>query len=450
MLTLLLFAYQVLFDVQGDVTAIDTVSLSKTSPYEWVTHPDTPSRYWGKVSAPYPTGAFWTNFVVEEGIGSVATHPYGIQCEDGGVFVSYSATRRMVSDLRITDPFDKDVQITSQEAYLDRGIEKYDNLSVTMAYSVQSSSGSPAGFQVPLVKGSPYITVVYRHCTPVISSKNMRITSVEEQHGIHGEGFSGYAYVVTLGNFQKWLIYSSACKLQRASEESDRMIANGPVASGFVRVAIIPQNPDATEDAVKLLLKHVEVYPTGGRLAISYPSSKEAIMRYEFITSSGRDAKAKDIELLMYALPHHVDLMSPSMFTRHVKAQHEAQQALLHVYSVKGMLSPILGNHWELKLPLQDVGFEYITTKEKEKLTRSQLNKIAAQLRLDAQSIRPQAEDPYNMGKQLGRMARLASMADFLDISEAKRDALSAMKTGLKPWLGDSNADMLGKCKIFM
>ena len=41
----------------------------RTIPFESVIHPMQPSSYWGSVTKPYSTGAFWTNLVIENEVG---------------------------------------------------------------------------------------------------------------------------------------------------------------------------------------------------------------------------------------------------------------------------------------------------------------------------------------------------------------------------------------------
>lgn len=109
---------------------------SMNIPFDSIDHPMPPSSYWGSVVKPYPTGAFWTNLVVDDNAGQVnspiAVYPYGITCTANGVQVSYGATRRVVTQLAITDTFDVDLQLGAQEAVIDWSVQKYDNLSVTM------------------------------------------------------------------------------------------------------------------------------------------------------------------------------------------------------------------------------------------------------------------------------------------------------------------------------
>ena len=65
-------------------------------PFEARTHPDTPTRLWGNVKRPFPTGAWWTNLVVGgpsssgDGLGTAFATPYTVSVlPDKGVVLGY-------------------------------------------------------------------------------------------------------------------------------------------------------------------------------------------------------------------------------------------------------------------------------------------------------------------------------------------------------------------------
>ena len=65
-------------------------------PFEARTHPDTPTRLWGSVKRPFPTGAWWTNLVVGgpsssgDGLGTAFATPYTVSVlPDKGVVLGY-------------------------------------------------------------------------------------------------------------------------------------------------------------------------------------------------------------------------------------------------------------------------------------------------------------------------------------------------------------------------
>jgi len=71
-------------------TAFPQQSLLRTIIFKQVLHPEPPTKYWGSVSKPYPTGAFWTNLVVRSGDGAIGLYPYGVKTTDTGVQVSHT------------------------------------------------------------------------------------------------------------------------------------------------------------------------------------------------------------------------------------------------------------------------------------------------------------------------------------------------------------------------
>ena len=130
----------------------------------------------------------------------MAVLPYGVKTVDAGIQVSYGATRRSVSQIAITDPFVTDLQISATQSYISRAVESFDNISVAMTYKTALNGK----FKTYLVKGSPYVTVIYENATPIISASLMKILTVESRVV---KGSIGVQYIVTLGNFQKWFVY---------------------------------------------------------------------------------------------------------------------------------------------------------------------------------------------------------------------------------------------------
>lgn len=62
---------------------------------------------------------------------------------------------------------------------------------------------------------------------------------------------------------------------------------------------------------------------------------------------------------------------------------------------------------------------------------------------LEVKTVLPTASDPYGFGKEIGRMARLALIADYLGIPEARLAAVQILESSLAPWLTGTNADAL-------
>lgn len=394
-------------------------TLSKTTTFKPVTHPESPTALWGVVTKPYPTGAFWTNLAVRGGDSPIAVLPYGIKTVDAGIQVSYGATRRSVSQIAISDPFVTDLQISATQGYVSRSIEAYDNVSVTMGYHTQQNGK----YKTHLVKGSPYITVVYDGATPVISSSLMRILTVESRVVKNNMGVQ---YIVTLGNFQKWLVYCS--EPVALSWKEDTLTSPQPI-KGIIRVAFLPLQ--TLESSFSILVNYIQRYPTGATMAITHPTATSSLVTFSY-SSVGIGS------LLMLALTHHVQAMGgPSILTNETRV---AQIAYYPVYCSKGRMKAVVGDVWKLIYNMPQIGWNYVLS---EAIPLPKLDEIGRNLILDVKTNLPNAPDVYSFGKQLARMARLAVLADSLGIAEARQQAISIVETSILPWLQGLNQNPL-------
>ena len=388
--------------------------------FKTISHPDAPTGLWGNIAKPYPTGAFWTNLVVDGGDGPVGVYPYGIKTLDIGIQVSYGASRRIVSKQAITDNFVADLQIAAVQSNVGtRSIEKYDKLSVTMGYKTVANGK----YRIHIVKSSPFVTVAYDNAAPMISSNLMHIIAVEQQ--IVKESTS-VQYIVTLGNFQKWLVY---CSEPLALSWTGNTLSSLAPIKGFIRVAFLPIQNFNT--AFTTLMQYVRKYPTGGSVQLLYPTDTTMEEHIEYSTEGTGS-------LLMLALPHHISAMSlPDL---HKDDNLRAQAALTPLWCIKGKLKAVVGSTWKLQYNLTQVGWNYILS---EKLSTSHMDEVGADLVREVSMLPPTATDPYGFGKQLQRLATLALLADNLGIADARRTAIASIEQALTPWLLGTNANPL-------
>ena len=416
--TVLIFSLLIIILTISTYNTNMKATLNRITAYKQVFHPELPTTFWGTVTKPYPTGAFWTNLVVKAGDGAICVFPYGVKTLDTGIQVSYGPSRRQVSQTTITDIFAADLQISSAEAYVSRAIEKYDNISVTMGYK----TAGLGKYRTHLVKGSPFITVIFEGTTPIISSKSMQILNVDAKIF---KGSLGVQYILTLGNFQKWLLY---CSEPIVFSWKDNVLSGLNAIRGVVRIAVLP-NQNA-EIAFDKLINYVQKYPTGANMTICYNGLNQGIITYNFNTV-GNGA------LLMYSLPHHTQI---TVFPIDSDEQKLAQAALTPIWSIKGKLKVLVGEIWKLQYTLPKVDWHFSLT---DKLSTVQLDEIAKNLISDVKEVIPTAPDSYGFGKQIGRMARLALIADFLGIADVRQQALQSVETALGQWLQSLNSDTL-------
>jgi endo-1,3(4)-beta-glucanase len=357
---------------------------------------------------------------VGKGEDPIGLYPYAVKCLETGVHVSYPASRRHVTQITIFDDFVSDFQLSSLEEYSSRSVESHDFASVTMNYRTMTGQG----YKTPLVKGSTFVTVVYTQSTPVISSSLMHLVSIEKKVI---PGSKGTQYIITLGNWQKWLLYCS--EPIDFIQDKDTLSSPNPI-TGFIRLAVL--SPFSTT-AMSTLMNFVAKYPIGASISFSYPAStSSAIVTYEFKTvGSG--------PLLMFRLPHHAGVMVSPSSNEETKM---TQVAISPMYCIKGKLQVVIGETWRLKYSLPKIGFNY-DAPGFAGVDKKQQMEISKSLRDDIRTVPSSMDDPYHFGKEIGRMALLAIIAEEIGDLESKMAAVTALEKALVLWLTGANVDVL-------
>lgn len=119
---------------------------------------------------PFPTGAFWTNFVLQsspDGLSDpVVTYPLSFKWADSILQLSYSPMTRRVDTIAVTEYFQPHVTLGSVETMTKRHVVKFDPLSVTLRFVGEETRR----WETYLVRGSPYFTAKYTDTTPVIKT----------------------------------------------------------------------------------------------------------------------------------------------------------------------------------------------------------------------------------------------------------------------------------------
>lgn len=149
-------------------------------PFEAREHPLEPTKIWGKVRRPYPTGAWWTNLVVGGpssqgiGLGAAMVTPYAVTVTpETGVALSYGVLT--VTNESLTISTAADVAVTMLEGVNRRYVMAHDDLTMTMRLEGRRSSdfieGGLAIIDALFARGSPYVTFSFDMATPVLHSE---------------------------------------------------------------------------------------------------------------------------------------------------------------------------------------------------------------------------------------------------------------------------------------
>ncbi|CAI5974232.1 unnamed protein product [Closterium sp. NIES-64] len=204
--------------------------------------------------APYPTNAPWQNFVLGQGGNPELVTPYVVQSAEGRV--AWGLPVRDPQPGYIVQAFVTALMLSTLQGLPPHQLSAYDDLSATLSFRQPSSAPSdPPALEVPLVRGSPFLTFIFPPggppATPVL-------TTIHAITGVEPSGDNS-KYRIALNNGQTWLLYLSSPLAMR--QDGSTLAADAPF-TGTMRVALLPSASPQDEEAV--LDAHVPTVPVGG------------------------------------------------------------------------------------------------------------------------------------------------------------------------------------------
>lgn len=362
-------------------------------------HSLAPTERWGSLKAPFPTNAAWMDFVLGSGANPVNVLPYVVKALSNGLQVSLPT--KDVKPTFVLSVFNHDISFETVEALSGRAVADHDLLSVTMRWQGAGSAAMTA----PIVRGMPYATMVYEGLTPRIESAHA-ITSVNmgAASPVMGDRFE-----IDLNNGQKWILYASSSISLNWSASG--MAATAPF-TGVLRAAAVTAPAAATE-----LDKYRAAYPKGGDVLVTV---QEDTARIDF----GWE-KEGDGDLLMMALPHHVDSFA------------QPAEVPVKYPTLRGEMVGVTGSNWILQEALPTISWS-----APRPIAADKVDAVKAALTADASEV-PVAKDPYFYGKQIAKLGRLALIADELGDAATAAALREQMRQSLNPWLEGKNENAL-------
>uniref|UniRef100_H3H0L4 glucan endo-1,3-beta-D-glucosidase n=1 Tax=Phytophthora ramorum TaxID=164328 RepID=H3H0L4_PHYRM len=314
--------------------------------------------------------------------------------------------------------------------------------------------------KVPMVRGSPYVTVEYENVLPVlefngtvsaINGKQVQETDplapwnelqtwtsnrFELELEVYGTGESAHG---TGKSQQKWILYFDKVRtlqLQFANEKDYRLynwrgelttptnirLVDTDFYSGAARLAIVPQG--APQAAVEALDKAASIYPVASSITTDVDDTK----RFPDLGEPNLNSTST-AELLMMANPHHAATF---------KSDSDAFQVLGQFghRTLKSNMTAVLGSCWEMQETLPTASFQ----EEDVQIQPKYLEAIKVALANDS-NYTPEADDPYYFGKEIARQARLVLIADKLGEKEPRDEILDNLEEWLTPWMLGQNGD---------
>ncbi|KAJ8600238.1 hypothetical protein CTAYLR_001978 [Chrysophaeum taylorii] len=397
-------------------------------------HFKSPSALWeAGAQAPFPTGSWWLNAVIDKGTGAVPATPYQILCDSRGVLISYSVRRRVASRDAQVDEFGIDWLATTMTvgssaadvaAEVARRVDEQqraagDYVAAADAIAATADGGVShsgrrlssrshlgavmrydTGLSVAMVKGSPAVTLELDDDAAVSSALVLAPGADSGGRVRNATRVSPVAWVVTLSDDSRWVVVVGGSEFSDetttiSSSSSLVAVDEAVVVRGasFARVAAVPTN--ASIDG--FVSRCPTTYARGGDVRIVDKAT------YALEWDVRRDPSCPDFSGL--ALAHHLDLKT---------AKKNGERVASGFESAKGPMYWMSGDAWTFREDLPDVSFHHrgyaVTDVARRKIISAQAKRDA--LSLKAHATRQAKEGSYGAvyfeGKELARLARLA------------------------------------------
>ena len=374
----------------------------------------TPSPLWLNTAKPYPTNAWFINFMLGQQNGDpsypVNISPYLMQIEPKGISLSYKdpyfyaepSHPTIISALYY--PFDDQLTLGTKEIMTSYGLASAKGSYIMLQWQNQSRQG----YKAPIVQGSPYLTEFFTNATPLLSTK-FKLLSVNEQT-IPGLIPQSNRYELkselNLQQSQTWLLYSEhpLSFTWISTTTGDSLVANNPY-NGWIRIILQKDDPTGLVNDARILDEYSQNIP------LSYGQSYKRDSKH--ITYVLDWKTQNDKPALILSLPHQRPL-SPSATN---------SRAPITYSGIKGLMSGETTSHWEIELPLPEIFFL-----EPKKINAIQQTALRKALTIDSEVLftYPFPDDgAYRVGKRLARAAQLILFADLLNEEELKKKLLS-------------------------
>lgn len=353
-------------------------------------HSLSPSAYFTWSSSKLmPTNAWWQNLIIphyDSGNynGKTATFPYAQwpQSDGKGITVSYFGDQpgdRDVQARSITLSGAKDISLGINETISTREVVDYNDLGVTLRFN-HSGGNMTSHF----VQGMAFNSGIFTAATPKVTIEG----AILEINGV-SPGSANLTGVTKLkiktNRYDRvWLVYASSAISFTLSGQS--LIATGAY-TGRIQIAVMAQAGDeAVYDSASSALL------TGGSVNATF-SGNTATMTFTF-TSVGTGNP------LVFALPHHQDLMTGATYTG------------VQLVTLRGTMKAIQASSWTMSESLTTISW---TTPNP--IPAGKYSDIQTAINTEKNSLYDTVGNgwgvsPYYYGKYLAKMAQLILIAE--------------------------------------
>ncbi|XP_024545107.1 putative endo-1,3(4)-beta-glucanase 2 [Selaginella moellendorffii] len=371
----------------------------------------TPSQLWStdlrSSGAPLPTNAFWLNYVLQDGSQPEYIHPYSIRFKQGLVSLCYP--KRLLQPTAVIQVHTDDLSIScKEEPGTAFAVSAFDDLSVTLA-----SQGRR--LTVPLVRGSPYVTFLFRGGTPLLSTINAVINVTSNPDATK--------HKILFNSGQTWLLYSSSplpISID-ATTSSFALRADARPFTGTIRAAVLTD--PASEPTLDT---YSQCYATRGTVEFPAPFT----MQHKYTTAGSTG------ELLLLSLPMHRSILQQAGGTGTNAAR---GMPSLTYNSIDGQMEGVVGSTWTLRAGGANVSWH---SPRGLRADPAAAHEISAALQRDVDDLPGVIvnSSTYFFGKAAARAARLALIAEEVARPDLTGRIAATLRNSLAQWLDSNHA----------
>ncbi|KAK5111374.1 hypothetical protein LTR62_005214 [Meristemomyces frigidus] len=308
------------------------------------------------------TNKFYANFYLGDQAAGTWTHPYSVSWSKGagetgswGLAVSQIERSQLAEGAK--DP-SKDAGDASFFAG-PLGLQSMVLSATELAKSTTLTTDTLTGFSVnvnllanagaepaityPMVQGMAFVTGLYHGATPLLESGS-GITSLTYAGAVvNGQTFK---YRAALSDSSTWLIYITPSTTSYQTN-SFTLLSSGVIQgpSGFGGSIQVAKVPGGSTSAESVYDASAGAYPTTTTISGAVQGTSGS---YTLSWSKGGIQSQK---LLMFALPHHVDTLSPSTASSTTSVQLWT--------TTKGLATAIAADSWTLQEPSLPISMSF-------------------------------------------------------------------------------------------
>jgi len=434
-----------------------------------------PPKSFAFQAGPLPTNAWWENFASaadpESSEGNIFQMPYVVMSCARAVHVIQPAMSENNGE-SYQKSAGLSIGITDETAAEGPYAADWDELSFTMGWR----SGSKGWImQVPLVRGSPYVTAEYNGAIPhIYSLQKLRMHNGQRWISVDGiqhpcDGWTklkGRVFGLDVEEHDKtWLILASMHTGEGVQQEwtcqaEPFSLVASHAHTGGVRVALAndcttgahpvhcagaPHGKDASEYA-ELLVQYGGTYPTGGKIDF-FVDGDLGTMQWTWETNTMTGFE--ETEVVQLAWPVHKPLLASETRMEEINDVHAATP----FKDVRGPTVAVVGNQWKLHYELMpDTGlaaFHPVDPAIKQQI----IDTLAGPKPGMWEGELPDKDfelpeeftkgmgDTYFSGKQFGRLAQLIAIANEVGQSHQPwfGEMVDRLQSAMESWLHKSS-----------